>query len=252
MTIRAAARALAVFDCFEPGHTRLTLNAISKKLKLAKSTTFRLVHTLVDTGFLIQLEDQTYCLSLKIMRLSGLIHSTLGVREIALPEMRRVNTATGETVALSVLLNTRERVVVDVVESQSALKLVIQVGETINLKRGAVGRAFLAYHPEIVPEELFQDELASGKELEFTEEFLTSIRAQGYAFSAGMRAPEAAGIAVPIFDMNNVNTHCLSISGPEIRVSARREEFSEILKTAGGLISDRLGSTLYPAGIVED
>lgn len=245
MAIRAVTRALSVFDCFSPERPQLSLHEISEKIKLAKSTTFRLVSTLVETGFLIQLEDQRYCISMKMLRLGGLVQSTLSIRDIARPEMRELNTVTGETVALSALIG-HERVAVDVVESSLPLKLVIQVGDTVSLQVGAVGRVFLAYHPEIPMDKVFVDgrngEVAPGP----TDAELAEVRSRGFAYSAGTRAPGAAGVAVPIFDMNDINTHCLSLSGPESRIYQKKATFVELLGAAAARISTRLGSAALP------
>jgi len=250
MAIRAVMRALAVFDCFTPEHPQLSLHEISEKLCLAKSTTFRLVGTLVESGFLIQLEDQRYCISLKMMRLGGLVQSTLGIRDIAKPEMREINKLTGETVALTVLAG-HQRTAVEVIESSSPLKLVFHVGDTVSLRIGAVGRVFLAHHPEVSLGDIF-DDLGSDKfAVAPTAAELAAVRTQGSSYLAGTRAPGAASVAVPIFDMQDVNSHCLSIAGPEGRILENQAAFTQLISTAAARISTRLGSAVMPVTLAE-
>ena len=243
-------RALAVFDCFTPEHPQLSLHEISEQLGLAKSTTFRLMGTLVESGFLIQLEDQRYCISMKVMRLGGLVQSTLGIRDIAKPEMREINKVTGETVALTVLAG-QQRTAVEVIESSSALKLVFQVGDTVSLRIGAVGRVFLAHHAEIPLAEVFDDSASDNLAIPPTAAELAAIRTQGSSYLAGTRAPGAASVAVPIFDMQNVNTHCLSIAGPEGRILDNQAAFTRLVSAAAARISARLGSAVLPVTQVE-
>ena len=87
--IRAVERAFAIFEAFDHKHTMLTLQEIGKRIGLSKATTYRLVNCLYDLGYLVRLEDNRYCLSLKLTRLSGLVRSTIGIRDVAQPIMRR-------------------------------------------------------------------------------------------------------------------------------------------------------------------
>ena len=80
--IRAVERALAIFDAFDVQHQSLSLLEIGERISMPKATTFRLVNTLQRNGFLVRLEDQRYFLSLKILRLSGLL-AYAGDEEIA-------------------------------------------------------------------------------------------------------------------------------------------------------------------------
>ena len=93
--IRAVERALAIFDAFDPAHTMLTLQEIGQRIGLSKATTYRLVNCLYDLGYLVRLDDNRYCLSLKLTRLSGMVRSTIGIREIARPIMLNLVQKTG-------------------------------------------------------------------------------------------------------------------------------------------------------------
>ena len=73
--MRGVQRTVAVFDCFTPQRPSLTLQEISGRIRLPKSTTFRIVQSLEQVGYLIRLEDQKYCLSFRFTRLAGhLLH----------------------------------------------------------------------------------------------------------------------------------------------------------------------------------
>ena len=113
-------RAFTVLDLFEPNRQRLTLNEISEGIDLPKSTTFRILQTLVDAGYLVQIDSMHYGLSHRILRLGNCVLPNLGAREIAHPELEKINAATQETVALSEFLGT-ERILIDVIESTHAL-----------------------------------------------------------------------------------------------------------------------------------
>jgi len=116
--IRVVQRALAVLECFDVERPRLPLNEISQRIKLPKSTTFRILSTLISEGYLVQLDTQEYSLSYKLMRLASVAQQSLGLRDIVHPFLKRLALATGETVEVS-MLDGDSRTCVDVVESSS-------------------------------------------------------------------------------------------------------------------------------------
>ena len=70
--IRVLQRALAVLECFSDEKPRMTLQEISQAISLPKTTTFRILATLVGAGYLVQLENQSYGLSHKLMTLASI------------------------------------------------------------------------------------------------------------------------------------------------------------------------------------
>jgi len=236
MLIRSVVRAFAVFDCFSEDAQRLTLHEICQKLDLPKSTVFRLLNTLVEIGYLHHLDDQSYCISFRVMRLASLVPSTLDVRNTAKSELRKLGELTGETVSLSILEG-NERIVLDMVESPSRLRSIVRIGEVVNLQAGAVGRVFMAWQDEALIETVF----GKGGEPRTLRSELAGVRDQGYACSTGDRVAGAAGMAAPIFDMNGVCDYCVSIAGPELRITGRQDEYAGHLVASTRRISRILG-----------
>ncbi|MBB04419.1 IclR family transcriptional regulator [Pseudooceanicola sp.] len=238
MSIRSVVRAFAVFDCFSEDSKNLTLHQISQKLDLPKSTVFRLLNTLVEIGYIHYLDDQTYCMSLKVLRLGNLVPSTLGIRDVARPELRALAEMSGETVSLS-LLDGNDRMVLDVMESTSKLRSIVRVGEVVKLHKGAVGRVLMAFQPKLNIAEVFGD-AAVPEEL---DRELEEIRAAGYAFSVGHRLEGAAGIAAPVFDMNGECNYCISVAGPEVRMLNKKDEIASHLTACAQRLSRHLGNS---------
>ncbi len=236
MLIRAVVRAFAVFDCFDSEAQRLTLHEICQRLDLPKSTVFRLLNTLVQIGYLVQLEDQSYCVSFKVLRLGNLIPSTLQIRDIAKSELRSLGKITNETVSINIMEG-RDRIVLDVVESPSKLRSIVRIGEVVGLQSGAVGRVFLAFHSEPLIDTVF----GKGQVPATLDAELAQVRIQGYACSTGDRVPGSSGIAAPIFDIKSDCSFCMSIAGPEARITENREMFAEMLLASTKRISRYLG-----------
>ncbi len=240
---RTVSRALAVFDAFEPGHTALTLQEIGDRIGLAKATAFRLVHTLEKEGYLLRLPTQRYGLSAKFIRLAGLVHDTLPLREAARAVMGEVNRASGETITLN-LRSGLERAVLDVVETPAPLMAVARAGERISLLYGAAGRVLLGFAP---PQERSAclAKLLPGTSLDQDafQQDLARIEAAGFAISHGQRVPGLTAIAAPILEADGRANHCLALSGPSIRTDSRETELVALVRDAARRVSNRLGWT---------
>lgn len=241
--IRAVGRALAIFDAFDNEHLSLSLQEIAERIRMPKTTAFRLVNTLERAGFLIRMDNQQYCLSLKVARLGGLVRSTLNIREIARPVMLEVNRQTHETITLNTVMGT-DRMVLEVVDTPSPLMSMARLGQHMPLLLGASARVIMAY---MEPDELERVLKANASVAEIDrpalERELARFRKQGYALSRGQRVPGLTAISVPIFDINGKVRNSLSLTGPSIRIDPIDLDLAEIMMTAGRDISTRLGAS---------
>lgn len=241
--IRAVGRALAIFDAYDNEHLSLSLQEIAERIQMPKTTAFRLVNTLERTGFLIRMDNQQYCLSLKLARLGGLVRSTLSIREIARAVMFQVNEQTLETITLNTVVGTN-RMVLEVVDTPSPLMSMARLGQQMPLFLGASSRILLA-HMEPAEVDRILKVTAAGVDFDraaFDRE-LVRFRRQGYAISRGSRVPGLTAISVPIFDSEGRVPHCLSLTGPSVRVDPRDSDLADIMVTAGRDISTRLGAS---------
>lgn len=255
--IRAVERALAILDAFDTQHQTLSLQEISKQVAMPKSTAFRLVSTLQRSGFLVRMENQRYSLSLKVLRLAGLVRSTLSVRQAARPIMLEACKKTGETVTLN-LRSGIDRICIDVVDTPSALMAIVRTGEHVGLLYGATARLLLAYAPDTEIDDIIA-RTPSTEDLDVaalrTE--LANIRSQGYACSSGQRIPGVTAISAPIIDANHEVHYSIAVTGPSIRMNSRVNEFKKIVIEAAASISNLIGGSVpnrpaAEAGPLED
>jgi DNA-binding IclR family transcriptional regulator len=241
--IRAVVRALTIFDAYDNEHLTLSLQEIAERIRMPKTTAFRLVNTLERAGFLVRMDNQRYCLSLKMTRLGGLVRSTLSVRDIARPVMFEVNEQTSETITLNAIVGF-DRMVLEVVDTPAPLMSMARPGQHLPLFLAASSRILMAY---MEPDELEKVVAANAKSADFDRAALLRelgrFRRQGYALTRGQRVPGLTAIAVPIFDMEGKVRHCLALTGPSVRVDPRDQELADIMITAGRDISNRLGAS---------
>ncbi len=241
--IRAVGRALAIFDAFDNEHLSLSLQEIAERIRMPKTTAFRLVATLERAGFLIRMDNQRYSLSLKLARLGGLVRSTLGIRDIARPVMLQVNEQLQETITLNAIVG-NHRMVLDVVDTPSPLMSMARLGERMPLLLSASARVLMAYMPA---EELESVLAANVTTPDFDraalDRELARFKKQGFGISRGQRVPGLTAIAVPIFDIHDQVRYCLSVTGPSVRIDPRDHELADIMVAAGRDISSRLGAS---------
>lgn len=245
---RTVHRALAIFDAFDEEQLTLSLQAIGERIRMPKATTYRLVNTLEKAGFLIRLESQEYCLSMKLVRLAGLVRSTIGIREVSRPIMTELAHKTGDTVTIN-MLSGYERVCIDVVDTPSPLMAILRPGERRPLVQGATGKVLLAY---LTPEELNTALKATQKSMQVDRKALdaelTLIRERGYSVTRSERIAGLTSIAVPIHDLNQQVSNCIALTGPSVRMDPRLQEFVDLIVAAGTDISVRLGSKPQSGG----
>lgn len=240
--IRAVERAFAIFEAFDPEHTMLTLQDIGKRIGLSKATTYRLVNCLLDLGYLVRLEDNRYCLSLKLTRLSGMVRSTIGIRDIVRPIMLDLVKKSGETVTLNTIAN-NQRLCIEVFDTPAPLMSIVRQGEQMTLLHGATGKILLAYVDKPELDRIYRDAPASQRpNRAVLEKQLAQYRKQGYAHTSSERVQGVTAISVPLRDMNGQVRYGISITGPAIRVDRNADHFIALLLNASKVISGQMGA----------
>lgn len=239
MSIRSIERALSVLDCFEPDRPSQSLSEICSQLNLPKTTVFRILQALVDSGYVINTADLKFELSLKVLRLADSVRVDSDMVRIARPYLEAVAEATGETIALS-CIDGNDRVVVDIVECKQPLQLVLKRGERNPRHTAATGIVFLAYNPDDMEAYL----KAHPENAEETRRAVAEVLEQGYTATTGFRIKGSAGVAAPLFDMQDKCNYSLGVYGPASRVVPNRDMIVAHLLPAALKVSQLAGSRL--------
>lgn len=240
--IRAVERALAIFDAFDPEHTGLSLQEIGRRIGLSKATTYRLVNTLDQAGYLVRLDNNQYCLSLKLVRLAGMVRSNLSIREIVRPIMSALVKETGETITLNTIAG-HERLCIEVFDTPSPLMNIVRQGERVPLVYGATAKILLAYMSEADVDAAIRavpgGEAAIDRPALLRQ--LAKFRRQSYALTRSDRVEGITAIAVPIRTLQDEVRYSLAVTGPSVRIDPRQSEFIPLMVEAGKDVSNHLG-----------
>ncbi len=141
--VPAIEKCFKVLDLFASSKKPLSISEISKFLDFNKSTVFHIVYTLNDLGILengtenkFRLGRQLYVLGKAAGKESELIHT---VR----PYLEKIAKETKLTAFLGVLSN-NSVVIVDKVDSPYGIRVSSEIGLSIPLLAGAIGKVFLS------------------------------------------------------------------------------------------------------------
>jgi DNA-binding IclR family transcriptional regulator len=247
-SIKLLERAVAILDSFTLEQPALGVREVARRTGLSASTAGRLMSVMKRMGMLNQdPESQQYMMGSKMLAWAGVYTMSCDVRSLALPVMVRLLEKSRETISLYVLEG-KERVCVERLESPETVRIGARVGRRIPLYAGSAGKVFLAFMLPARRDELLAEiELKPMTSLTIIEKDkllanLEEIRRKGYAFSRGEWILDAAGVAAPVFDQFGRVTAALTISGPAQRFKEMRiKEMAALVKDGADEISAEMG-----------
>lgn len=220
----------------------LGLKEITQNTKIAKSTVFRILNTLVQIGYVIRDANRGYRISPMLGRLVDQESFNEDLRRLALPVMLELRNEFGETVNLGVQ-QFDQVTYIEVVPSEFALRLQESRGSSIPVHASALGKAILAFSPKDSVERFVrrhQLEIVTSNTITRPDDFMAEIkrvRAAGFAFDRGEGSLLAICIGAPILDAEGNAVAAISISGPASRFNPKRNSpaITSLLKATAEL-----------------
>lgn len=196
-----------------------TSGRLTELLEEPVTSVYRMLATLVEAGWVEQIGHRgAYRVGSKMLALAGELTRRLDIRRAAVPILREIHQATGETTFLCIRRGTRA-VCIERIDGIRVNSRVLQLGESLPLHVGAAPRALLAFEERGAWEEYAAIVANSGdpwRDVRSRSEFysdLEEIRAQGFVRSDNNVTPGIAAIGAPIFDHRGEVVASLSVSG---------------------------------------
>jgi DNA-binding IclR family transcriptional regulator len=241
-------RAFDILAIFSHAKPSLGLGEVVTKVRLPKTTVFRVLSSLVERGY-CECDPQTgkYSLGFELLRLADIRRRQTNVHDVAAPAMREIRNAVNETVILSVRAGD-SRVHVDFVEGLHAMRRMADLGIPAPLYAGAASKVLLAGLEDDEIEAYldrtdlpaFQDSTITDRTVLWRE--VRSIRKRGFAESKGELFAGGGALAAPIKDFSGRTIAVLDILTPEHRYTdEHRERCISILLEETQRASERLG-----------
>ncbi|WP_439597695.1 IclR family transcriptional regulator [Falsiroseomonas sp.] len=205
--VQSVAKAFAVLKAFGPDRPELTVAEVAAQTGHDRGTAFRLVHTLVDLGYLRAVpEGRRFRLTLKCLELGYAALSAGDLPTHARPLLRELVPGIADAGSLGVL---EKGEVIYLARVEAGLErhgVVRRPGTRIGAYATALGQAILAWLPreaqvaqlESVPRVKLSDRTLT--ELDALLARLDEVRARGYAVSDGENAYGLRTVAAPVLD----------------------------------------------------
>jgi len=234
MLVKQAANVLDLMEYFARRRRPATLAEIADDLGWPRSSTFNLVGTIAEKGWLYEPRARGgYYPTPRWLTLARAVADAEPLPEAAHALVNDIADRTGETTAIGALAGTFV-VFLHVVESTQSVRYFAQVGDRVPVYASSVGRAILA---QLSPEERraiyrkikFETFSATTPmSAEVIEEELRTAAERGYHQSSSEYIPDLAGVSLPL----PLGPRRLSIvvAGPTSRCLERRPLTAEIMK----------------------
>jgi IclR family acetate operon transcriptional repressor len=250
----AAARVADVLLAVSAASGPVGVTDLARQLGLSKAVVHRILQSLESRALLsFDRVARTYEVGPAAVLLGSRALRDQELRRAALPVLRHLQTATGETTTVSALVGT-SRIYLDQVVSQRELKMMVEVGRPFPLHAGSSSKAILAFVAPDLREQVLAQELPpltpqTITDREALEDELLLVRQRGVAVSRGERQHGAGSIAAPVRDSHGDVVGSLSICGPINRfTSAVLRRYTPLVRRSADEVSHILARQLVGDG----
>jgi IclR family transcriptional regulator, acetate operon repressor len=236
MIVRQAANVLELLEFFVRRKAPATLSEIADSLHWPRSSTFNLIQTLVDRGYLYEPRPRSgYYPSPRWFAVAQQVAAAEPLPEFVHALVGELSAETGETAAIGAPAGINA-IFVDVQESPAAVRYFAQVGHRLPIHATSTGRALLAQYSR-------EERFALYRRIEFrqwspttpisidaVEAELRRSAERGYHQSLADFSPDLAGVALPL----PVGDRRLSVvvAGPMFRMLDRLERVADNIRRA--------------------
>jgi IclR family acetate operon transcriptional repressor len=218
---RSITRALDVLDSFRETGSDLSLMEISERTKLPEASLYRILVTLQNRKYLVQLEDGSYTLAPKV--LLGRYHErAAAIRKLLHPTLQSLVREFDETVSSAFLFEDRIQVL-DTMESMRDIRATTRIGRVLPPYASAMGKAIAAFQDRDRIDQLIEvygvfkrtEHTVIDRALIYKE--YGHVHATGVAFDRGEATEGGICIGIPIFSQPKKVESAISISIPQVR-----------------------------------
>lgn len=249
--IQSIERCFTILNFLSSTHSILTLESLTQKTGLNKTTCFRFLKTMRRLGLVEQNPDKkTYQLGPAVVSLGLKALKGMNLRHAALPVMQNLRNETEETVNLSLLSGT-EIIFIERLMSDYLVNANINVGDRLPVYCASMGKVILAFLSEEHAAEIISQLEFKGRtgrtiiSHALLEKELAAIRARGYALNDEELERGLRAVAAPIIGYSGEAFAAINIAWTTARRPSRRTftDFAGKVVAAAEKISLAMGYT---------
>jgi DNA-binding IclR family transcriptional regulator len=233
--VQSLQRGLAVLDFLIESRGPVRTSDVAGRFDIDKANASRLLQTLTECGYAERLSDRRYGPGAKVRGEGGRqLEGLIALRERTHFLLQGLVEASGECAHLAVLVADKVWYV-DKVSSPHALRVDHPVGALAPLHCTALGKAFLAFVPNVAAGKLARYTAATIIDPLRLGQDLAEAQRRGYAIDDEEFSPGVRCVAAPIRDERGRVVATVGLSGPTARIDLAR------LADLGRLVRDRSG-----------
>lgn len=219
-SVQSLAKGLRLLEAFGSGDEALTITELAERADLDPGTTFRMLNTLVDLGYVHRVEKRRYDLGLKVLDLGFNAIGRRDLRTVVRPVLRSLVGGKIEAASFGVVEGGNVVYVERVRAGLTRLGVDIRIGSGIPAGINVLGQAILAFLPaadldQVLALQGSQSGYPAVSRTRLLKQ-LKSVRAEGFAASASQISAGLNVLAVPILDEGAYPIGAISVASPSV------------------------------------
>jgi DNA-binding IclR family transcriptional regulator len=246
--IQSLERAFAILEEVARNREGITLAELSKAVGLHNSTTFHLVKTMVQLGYVSQMRDsKRYRIGTGVFTLAAGALEENTLLAVATPVLETLTRETGEAGHFAIRSG-NDIVVIARTAGSGLLQMVDRAGAQRPSHATALGKVLLAALDDqqirqvLGPEPLRRHTAKTIVERDALLREIDEVRRKGVGYDDGEFDAEIRCVAVPVHDFAGRVAGAVGISGPVWRLSLQAlQDKARQVRAAAGRISGELG-----------
>lgn len=251
MPVKRAADVLELLEFFAGRLRPAPAALIAEELGWPRSSTFNLIRTLVQSGYLHEPQARGgFYPTSRWLSLAQAIAEAELLPETLLATVSELAAKTGETIMVGVAAGVHA-IMAHVVESKESIRYFAQEGNRLPIHSSATGRAILAQYPVSQRRSLYArisfDRFtpSSLTTPEMVEEEIGRAGERGYHLSIGEFTPHLLGIAIPL--CMNHRRMAIALGGPQFRCLDTAPALAAIIRDGVAQLQAAAGGEDRPA-----
>ena len=249
MAMQSVLRSLAVLEAVAE-HQPVRVGELTPLLGLPKLTVQRSLETLAQAGWLRQVDGDLTRWALTSRAQSIVLRSggEVNLRACALPPMKQLRDAAGETAHLFVPAGSYQVVAIERVDSRRNVRTIIPLGTVFPMAASSAGIAMLAHGPDeqvdaAIEQATRAEDAPAGEDLGKVRDQVAAVHTKGYSCRLGWDR-DVMGIGAAIMDHRGEVAAGVSVSIPLSRFQYSNEaQWGREVMEAAAAISRSLGYT---------
>jgi DNA-binding IclR family transcriptional regulator len=217
--VRSLLKSLSILDALS-GENSLTAAEIARQVGLNRTTTYRILQTLVGRGYVRVMPGNGYAIGLKVLPIAAQQLDNNRVRLAALPQLSVLAQRIGERVNLGVLFDNTLLYIAGI-EKPSLPNIYSRFGHRAPLHCCSLGKAIVAFsEPQVL------EQVLAGPLLRHTADTILdpallrtdilAARQRGYAIDRAEHLPGTFCVAAPILDARRRPVAAIGMSSNDL------------------------------------